>query len=211
MLAVNAHAESILSISIEVYRNDSVRINYIRMENTTPTKYIPKGDYKIELLDHQEKTVASIPLSIAFTIMSDPPITMNSSIINLRIPYQQGLRYFVLYRNQSRILFQTIDPCNANGICDTKYESYLTCPQDCPLDRVDGICIKAADKKCDPDCGEGLDPDCGTSIQWFQTVLYILSALVVVVAVIFYLHNEIENRRIERQRREFLQWKKEHG
>ena len=39
-------------------------------------------------------------------------------------------------------------------------ETFATCPSDCPLHRLDKICIPDADTHCDPDCLGAVDPDC---------------------------------------------------
>jgi hypothetical protein len=210
-LAAGACAESVLSVNLEVYRNDSVKVNYIKLENASPTKYVPPGDYRIELEDSEGGALTRVPLSLGYVIMSNPPVLTNSSVINLRIPYKEDTKYLALYRNETNILRQPVETCNSDTICDRRYESHITCPQDCLLSEKDGLCIKEADKTCDPDCEEGIDPDCTTGIQWFSYVLYFLAALVVLVVLAYYFHNEIENRKVEKQRREFLKWKKEHA
>lgn len=51
--------------------------------------------------------------------------------------------------------------CNKNGRCDLALaENAITCPQDCPADKPDGLCNPRKDSACDPDC-QGGDPDCG--------------------------------------------------
>jgi hypothetical protein len=51
--------------------------------------------------------------------------------------------------------------CNKNRLCETDQdENALTCPQDCPADKPDGLCNPRKDSVCDPDCKSG-DPDCG--------------------------------------------------
>jgi len=53
--------------------------------------------------------------------------------------------------------------CNKNKLCEIdQAENAITCPQDCPPDKPDGLCNPRKDSACDPDCN-GADPDCGAA------------------------------------------------
>jgi hypothetical protein len=54
--------------------------------------------------------------------------------------------------------------CNKNKLCEKSLdENAITCPQDCPPDKQDGLCNPRKDSVCDPDCKNGEDPDCGAA------------------------------------------------
>jgi hypothetical protein len=68
--------------------------------------------------------------------------------------------------------------CNKNKLCETNLdENAMTCPQDCPPDRPDGLCNPRKDSVCDPDCKSGVDPDCGatTTVHAQETTTTIAS------------------------------------
>jgi hypothetical protein len=53
--------------------------------------------------------------------------------------------------------------CNSDGKCNPS-ENYLSCQEDCPLDKEDNYCLPEGDSICDPDCIAGLDPDCALAL-----------------------------------------------
>jgi hypothetical protein len=53
----------------------------------------------------------------------------------------------------------TLFSCNTNRICDSG-ENYNNCPNDCPSGGLDGLCDRAWDGICDPDCYRKDDNDC---------------------------------------------------
>jgi hypothetical protein len=175
-LVSGCYAEKVLSVNLIVFRNDSVQLKSLFLEDAYATKYLSPGDYKIRITD-PSKEVYSVPLNIPFFLMSDPPERLDSVSVDLKIPYQQDMRHLILYKNGTKIFETDIILCNNNGVCDVGYETCLSCPADCPPDKKDGVCVKDADGVCDPDCAPGVDPDCaqkGGPEQWLIGLLIIL-------------------------------------
>ena len=152
-------SETILFIQLEVYKNDTVILNNLKVMNGQPTPYIISGDYRLQLLNADKKVFIEKFIKINFLLMTEPPIPLNSSPLHLRVIYDPAMIYLRLLRNETEIFFKEINTCNENDLCES-LESYLSCPSDCPLDSPDGICIKDKDGICDPDCIEDTDPDC---------------------------------------------------
>jgi len=192
LLAAQAvQAEKVLSISLNIYKNDSVDVNYLKVGENRPTRYVVDGDYRVQLLSSTGEVVWNKTIQIMFMVFTDPPEPIDPSLVNLEIKYEQDMRRINLYNKDKLIYSQEIKGCNLNGVCETKYESYLSCPADCPLDRKDGICIKNGDGICDPDCLPGADPDCAKKEQDERGTQYLISGLViaVVIAAAFSVYN----------------------
>lgn len=179
-MASGCCAEKVLSIGFIISRNDSVELQSRILEDAYATKYINPGAYRIEITDGSTE-VYSTSLNVPFLLMSDPPETLESVSVELRIPYQENMRRLTIYKNSTRIFETGIDLCNANAVCDIGYETHMSCPSDCPTDKKDGVCIKDTDAVCDPDCGPGVDADCadkGSGSELLYAGIILMAALI---------------------------------
>lgn len=184
-LVSGCYAENVLSVSLTVHRNDSVELERLILEDAYATKYLPSGDYRIRITDNS-KEVYSVPLKVVFFLMSDPPESIDSVSVDMRIPYQQNMRHLILYNNETKIFETDIILCNNNGVCDLGYETHLSCPTDCSPDKKDGVCVKDTDGICDPDCALGVDPDCAQKGGTEQLLIGLLIILLLIAAVVIY-------------------------
>jgi len=184
-LVTGCYAEKVLSVSFIISRNDSVQLKSLFLEDAYATKYISPGEYKIQITDNSRE-IYSIPLNIAFFLMSDPPASMDSVSVELRIPYRQEMRHLILYKNETKIFETDIKLCNNNGICDIGYETGMSCPLDCSPDKKDGVCVKDTDRVCDPDCASGVDLDCAQKWGAEQWIYGLLVLLILAAAIILY-------------------------
>ena len=75
--------------------------------------------------------------------------------------------------------------CNHDGFCDVGRENYYNCPDDCPAGTQDGVCIKAQNGICDPDCKHGEYPECVKDDSGKYVMLLILVAAILFVYVRF--------------------------
>lgn len=132
-LVAGCHAEKILSVKMEVYKSDAVDLKELRVEDNYLSKTPAEGgEYKLQILDRSMKVLFETPLAINYVLFSDPPVLTNSSFVYVRAPYSVDMNRIILYRNSKRIFEKDIALCNDNRICETDYESNLTCP-DCRL------------------------------------------------------------------------------
>ncbi len=154
------NAEEVLSIDLEVYKNDSVIVNSIALTEENPTIYVDPGEYKLKILNSEEEVIIEKPIMLSFMVMTDPPKPVDSYPLSLRLPYDPEMRILKLFNGDREIFSAPIEICNNDGVCQIGFENFLSCSSDCLLDKNDGICIKDADGVCDPDCSEGVDPDC---------------------------------------------------
>jgi len=156
-----ASAETILSVNLEVYENDSVFDRGIRLEQNNPTDSFFPGDYRLWIADSDNLTLFEENMSIDFVIFSDPPTLVDKTLLEVRVPYNTRMNHLSFYRGEKEIFSAKIEVCNNDSFCDISKESYFSCPSDCPLDEEDGLCYNVRpDVICDPDCLKGLDPDC---------------------------------------------------
>lgn len=156
-----AEAEKVLSMNLDVYKNDSVIENRLKIEEGNPTFYVSSGDYILEILGVDGSVIASESIGLKFLIYTDPPSPTDYSTINLRIAYVEGMKKVRLYNKDKLIYAADIAACVINGLCEP-HETYVSCPRDCTLDKKDGICVPRKEGVCDPDCAPGTDPDCST-------------------------------------------------
>ena len=79
------------------------------------------------------------------------------------IPYNENTARIEMY-NSGNSKIMDIDVSSFANTCGDKicqeYESYESCPQDCPSGGRDGFCDGISDAICDPDCTGKTDIDC---------------------------------------------------
>lgn len=90
--------------------------------------------------------------------------------------------------------------CDMDGEC-SENENYLSCPEDCPLEKSDNYCFPESDGVCDPDCIEGLDEDCieekGKVVPEkpeLDLSKYFLPATVVLIILVIISYNLLKRR-----------------
>jgi hypothetical protein len=114
----------------------------------------PKGS---PILPHYKKTVKVLPNSQTTVTYSIKPLYHGTLII----PETEAATAYGNFASNGLVLEVE---CNKNKRCETNLgENAITCPQDCPPDRQDGLCNPRKDSVCDPDCAAGADPDCGAT------------------------------------------------
>ena len=115
----------------------------------------PKGS---PILPYYKKIVQLTPKSQTTVTYSIKPLYHGT----LEVPETEASTGYGNY--VSNALVVEVE-CNKNKVCETNLaENSITCPQDCPPDKPDGLCNPRADSICDPDCKNGEDPDCGATV-----------------------------------------------
>ncbi len=157
----------VIDMDIIIYPDDKVKEEKVILSYGRPTRYYQKGqDYKLSVLNESGKVLWSQTFDIYFDY--NGPVYLNKDYSEIkyqsfpfsyRIPYKKGMHKLVLYHKDKIIFSRILNFCNNNKVCDAT-ETYQTCPNDCPLDKKDKICIDRAEGICDPDCLKGIDPDC---------------------------------------------------
>jgi len=82
-------------------------------------------------------------------------VKYDSLTINYRIPYSNTIQQLPLFHTTTRIFQKELNFSSGNGFCDST-EIHGTCPDGCPLDRKDGVCMNRKDTFCAPDCASGV-------------------------------------------------------
>jgi parallel beta-helix repeat protein len=165
---LNINSESInqvIDVNLDIYRNNNVIENFVILMEGIPSKYYQSGDYELKVLDSNNEVIFNQSLSIFFDYEGPVVSTENYSgiiyrkfTLSYKIPYDASMHKIELYHNKNKIYSKILNFCNNNRICE-KFETYLTCPNDCPLNKKDKICIAKKDGVCDPDCAAGVDLD----------------------------------------------------
>ena len=211
LLIQMAFGERVLSVGLVVYKNDSVILHNLNIEEGYTTEFTPPGEYALKITDASGSVLSKTSIELNFMLWSDPPVDSNFSQISLRIPYNQNMRTVTLFRGDKLIFSKNIDTCNRDNTCNIGFETYLSCPEDCPLNQKDGICILENDSVCDPDCAPNIDSDCSKkgpdAAGTYKFLPYLL--LPVLLLIGFIIHKKHESARIKKEREDFLKWKEE--
>jgi hypothetical protein len=229
------NADAVLSMYFVFYKNDSVELKQMKVIEGQESITMPPGEYRFVTTGEKDSYVIySESRTISFISMSDPPKEEDKAAVLMRMPYTKDMKNLKIYKGSKLLLSKSLDICNSNGICDTASETYLNCPQDCPLDKPDGWCTQMSDGICDPDCVSGLDPDCNSkpvkypentpaNQETITTTLpspqskktedaasYILliGAIVIVFASLI-AYRSTQKRKIIKEREDFIKWKEE--
>ena len=191
LLAQAACAENVLSASFIICNNDTVWFNHLAMEDGYPTKYLPPGDYRIELLNPQAGIIYNASLDVKFILFSDPPVRVNCSLVSIRVPYDAQMRRIDVYREETLLYSQEIKICNNDTVCDLGYETYLTCPKDCAAPTTTMTTPSTGNDKP------------------FDILSYLPYALVLIILLIaaYLVHKKSDDAKIKKERDEFLKWK----
>ncbi len=193
MLILTGTAEQILEIDVDIYKNDSVSLNTMRVIESAPSIYIEPGDYKIEILNAAGEKIFEQQYRLLFMILSDPPTETDYDTVYLKTNYVPEMRKVKIYDKDTEIFSHDIELCNSDGVCDEAYETIFNCPNDCSPEKKESICNSDADGVCDPNCAEGVDPDCVTAttttinetlIDKINTQNILLPAILVILLVL---------------------------
>jgi hypothetical protein len=170
---LNCHADvrflygRIIEILLRILPDFSVVEEQIILSHGKPTRhYRWEGDFELMVYGKGEKVFWKQSLGVPFDYngpvylgVDYSEVKEESFSLSYRIPYEPGMENLVLLYKGREIFSKPLNFCNQDEKCDTT-ETYHTCPQDCPLNRPDKICIDRNEGICDPDCLEGVDPDC---------------------------------------------------
>jgi hypothetical protein len=165
LAAGSVSGKEVLSVFLTVYGNGSVELEELRVLNNNPSRFfISEGEYLLEISDSKNNRIYERNMSMKYLAVTDFSEPSDYSIVDLNIPYKSEMSVLRLYARGNLLFTSQIDVCMVDGVCGP-HETYLSCSQDCPLDKKDVICIKAADGVCDPDCAKGVDPDCTVDVS----------------------------------------------
>ena len=135
------------------------------------------GRYLAKLINAEGNTLYQLKLPTPVNI-SPPPADMNlkekkewyeklttNYTIPITLPYLKEAKTLSFEHGTSVLARADLSQlCNKDGKCNNN-ENYLSCPEDCQLNKKDNYCLAQADGTCDPDCAQGIDPDCKTTTK----------------------------------------------
>jgi hypothetical protein len=165
--AVLRLSSSLIELLLSIKPDFSVVEEYILLSYGRPTRHFRwEGDFDLVVYGKGEKVFWQQSLGVPFDYngpvylgMDYSDVKAESFSLSYSIPYEPGMENLVLLHKGEQIFSKELNFCNQDGKCGTT-ETYHTCPEDCPLEGKDKICIDRAEGVCDPDCLEGVDPDC---------------------------------------------------
>ncbi len=172
--ATAQQAEKVIYATVK-WNNGSFEINDLSVTLDYRTEMNPNGNYLAKLISEDGKTLYQLKIA-KFISRVPAPVDANFEEkqrwyadkyrygeMAVFLPYLKGAKT-ISFEHGTSILAQTglSKLCNKDGKCNNN-ENYLSCPQDCPLNKKDNYCLAQADGTCDPDCAQGIDADCKTS------------------------------------------------
>lgn len=155
----------------------------------------PATGYECRLVSFANETLYDFKFEIPTEISPPPPLEneTHEAVIHLEnvnftliLPYFENGNIINIY-DPSGVKVSSVDvsgysTCNMNTICNSPYENYKTCPQDCHSGAKDGYCDSVKDGVCDPDCSKNEDIDCRNNNILF---LAISGGAVLIIFIIF--------------------------
>lgn len=129
MFSVTSLAEenTIFSLDLTVYNNDSVSLNSFGMTEGSPTNF-GRGEYLIKILDRENEVLYQENFSVGFSIEYDvingsspPPERLDSRGLYLRLPYFYNARKINIYKKNKKIFDFDIPSklCSDDGACNS--------------------------------------------------------------------------------------------
>lgn len=163
---VTPQASPVLDVHLTISQNDNIA-GYIISTEGRPTKYFRGGgDYSVKIVDSANNILWEQYFDVRFDYIGPANggydysnILFESADLAFKVLYNTNMYEFRLYHGNTLIFSKVLNFCNYDTVCGMT-ETYATCPSDCPLHRLDKICIPDADTYCDPDCLGAVDPDC---------------------------------------------------
>jgi hypothetical protein len=172
-----------LNIDYTIYKNDTVKINYIKLIDSTA--FIPTSsseEYKIIIKDFKNQTIYSINIPVIFYVFDfTGGREINSSSGYIRVGWKNTTKY-VDFLHYDKIIY-SVDLssyfCNKNGLCEyDKGETVELCPLDCHCGN--GICEKILEENY-----ENCPQDCKPEQPTFS--FYIYAFLIAIIFVLIFL------------------------
>ncbi|GEM_PF-6418163 len=160
-------AEPICEFDFFIYKNDTVQFHKINSYNGVgDSNELKQSDYALLFLDATNNMVDKIYLPIIFYVFDVPDGEVDSIPLSVRKPCNSKWDTMNMLHNNKVIFTLNVKNlmCNEDRLCNS-YETYLTCPSDCPSGSKDGWCDRKLDSVCDPDCLAERDPDCKAGVQ----------------------------------------------
>jgi hypothetical protein len=194
----NFSARKVLVLNFEINRDNNIKVEKMYLDEGYQTRYLPKGDYSVELIDNEGNVINKLNFKVDFVIYTDPPTLVNETWYEIALDYYKSAEK-VRIKYKEKVLFESTLKvlCNNNSRCDEN-ENVLSCPSDCNAGNADYYCTGYEDGICDPDCSYKLDKDCSPPIESpaavresidfrFALVGIAVIFLIAVVVVIFFI------------------------
>lgn len=132
--AILAEDIKVYSINAELFKNDTVKINHIKViaGKVSDYPYLSTG-YKIKI--HSSSKVlweANLPVKFYIDLEDFGKINLEKSIISSNLPYFFDAKTIAIYHKDKQIMIAELKDyiCNKNNVCDFG-ENEINCGSDC--------------------------------------------------------------------------------
>ncbi|MBI2673014.1 hypothetical protein HYX19_02030 [Candidatus Woesearchaeota archaeon] len=168
-------ATAICEFDFLINKNDTIELTKVNsFIGNVKEEGLVKSDYRLLFRDVNQNIIDKINLPITFYIFDKPNASINITPLSISIPCNSKWNRVEILHNDKKIFSLLTGDliCNKDNKCNN-YETYLTCPIDCPSGSKDDLCDMELDSICDPDCLAERDPDCKSPIGEFSKKIVI--------------------------------------
>ncbi|MEM0360663.1 MAG: hypothetical protein QXK06_04995 [Candidatus Diapherotrites archaeon] len=209
--------EPVKTFMVSVESNDGVlSIESVKVVADYLSETESTGQHAIKLKNAENKTLYQ--LLVYMGVVAFPPYGAETQMTEedfnkfyenaeknftktIWLPYMENARFVVLEGLNGEIArFDLSVLCNHDGKCNPN-ENFLSCEQDCPLEKKDNYCLPLKDKICDPDCITGIDLDCieqtptpSPSIEKQSDFLPIIALVFIAIVVLVFLRKKLKRK-----------------
>lgn len=148
-----------IEFDLNIGQNNEINIEGAKVLRGEYSDIEGEGNYTIILYNNKEKVFEE---KFFVTFMSTADLIIDEydyvikSVIVPKIEFEE-----IVIKKENEIFRKNIKGlfCNKDKVCNN-YENAISCPNDCKMNQIDGVCVKDKDGVCDPDCVIGVDYDC---------------------------------------------------
>ena len=83
---------SVVFVSGLVDLQNNVELDDFYILQGKPSENIVSGDYSLKLLDSSDNILSDTPFSVSFTLLSNPPVDLNTAFFGLAVPWVEGTK-----------------------------------------------------------------------------------------------------------------------